>query len=129
MSTLVYATLLTNLTYLPGVLVLQASLKRVSSVHPLVVFVVPGLSQDALAILESAGLRVVKVEWLEPTHKTDLDAHDARFADTWTKLAVFGLTDFEVCAARDRESLPDTALSASCCLTAICWSSAMLTTS
>lgn len=101
----VYATLLTNINYLPGVLLLAFSLEKVQSRYALVILVIPGLPKDALAVLEEAKLEVIEVEWLEPRRKGALDGHDARFADTWTKLAVFGVDRFMV-RRRTREELP-----------------------
>lgn len=82
-----YVTLLTTANYLPGVLVLDCTLRSVESAFPLIVMVTPTLPQDVRSVLERRGISMRPVESLRPPEgKHSLSTHDARFADTWTKL-------------------------------------------
>lgn len=82
-----YATLLTKASYLPGVLVLEYTLRSVGSPYPLVVMVTPALEQDARDLLVKRGIQVEDVQSLKPTGGAhQLASHDIRFEDTWTKL-------------------------------------------
>jgi hypothetical protein len=87
-----YVTLLTKTSYLAGVLVLHSCLRAVNSKYPLVVMVTPSLPEDARAVLRKRRICIREVKSLQPPEgKHTLAPHDARFADTWTKLrfAVF----------------------------------------
>ncbi|KIJ68321.1 glycosyltransferase family 8 protein [Hydnomerulius pinastri MD-312] len=91
-----YVTLLTKTSYLPGVLVLEYTLRSVGSEYPLVVMATPSLPQEARDILDRRNITVVNISSLQPPeglHK--LSSHDARFADTWTKLRAFELIDYD----------------------------------
>ena len=101
----VYGTLLTKPSYLPGVLVLAHSLAEAGSQYPLVVLVTPSLGADAREALAVAGLTVRDVGYLEPTTKVEFAEHDARFTDTWTKLAVFRLVEYERVVLLDSDML------------------------
>lgn len=82
-----FATLLTRTSYLPGVLVLNYGLKSVKSRYPLLVLVTPALPQDARQVLKTLGIILHEVDTLRPeAERHTLSEHDARFADTWTKL-------------------------------------------
>lgn len=93
-----YATLLTKRSYLPGALVLHQSLVDQGSAYPLVVFATRELPQDAREILTRRGIRVREIEYLQPPadKQADYDEHDLRFQDTWTKLRVFEMAEYEV---------------------------------
>ena len=82
-----YVTLLTVPSYLPGVLVLHASLLAVGAQYPLVVMATPSLSPQVRSVLQGRGIAIRDVDHLQPeegTHK--LEDHDSRFRDTLTKL-------------------------------------------
>ena len=82
-----YVTLLTKNSYLPAALVLNESLKRVGSKHPLVIMSTPSLPPEGKEALARQGLQIVTVESLQPNpNDYALSDLDARFADTWTKL-------------------------------------------
>jgi hypothetical protein len=86
-----YVTLLTSISYLPGVLVLNQSLRRVKSKYRLVVMVTPSLPDSARKVLSRQRIGITEVETLRPPEgKHNLHAHDSRFADTWTKLRCAG---------------------------------------
>lgn len=82
-----YVTLLTKTSYLPGTLVLDYGLRAVGSKYPLVVMTTPALPEDARDVLKKRGITTREVDTLQPEEGAHtLAAHDARFADTWTKL-------------------------------------------
>ena len=86
-SDYVYVTLLTKTSYLAGVLVLHNCLRNVDSQYPLVVMVTPSLPEDARAVLRKRRICTREVKSLQPPEgRHTLFSHDARFADTWTKL-------------------------------------------
>ncbi|OBZ79556.1 Galactinol synthase 1 [Grifola frondosa] len=91
-----YVTLLTKSAYLPGVLVLHHSLVSVRSQYPLVVIATPTLPQDAREVVSKRGIAIREVDQLQPEDGVhNLSAHDSRFADTWTKLRVFELAEYD----------------------------------
>lgn len=77
---------------------MAASLKEHKSAYPFVVFATKELPEDARAVLRTAGIAVHEIDYLEPEagNKAELNDHDARFADTWTKLRCFELLEYEV---------------------------------
>lgn len=82
-----YVTLLTKSSYLPGTLVLDHGLRAVKSKYPLVVMVTRELPKEARDALRKRGILIREVDHLQPAEgRHTLAAHDARFADTWTKL-------------------------------------------
>lgn len=81
-----FAHLLTNASYLAGLLVLHQSHLEVGSQYPFVVMVTPFVRQEVRDILTDVGIIVREVEPLTPSIKVDLDTCDVRFSDTWTKL-------------------------------------------
>lgn len=99
-----YATLLTKRSYLPGALVLHQSLLDQKSAYPLVVFATRELPPDAREVLTRRGIKVREIEYLQPPpdKQADLDEHDLRFQDTWTKLRVFEMAEYEVGLPRPR---------------------------
>lgn len=82
-----YVTLLTKAEYLPGALVVEASLRAVGSKYPLVIMVTSSLSEKAREVLSRRGVKMREIERVDPAEGlVTISAHDARFADTWTKL-------------------------------------------
>ena len=77
-------------------MVLAHTLRQHQSAYPLVVLATPSLPQAARDVIVKAGLILRMIDYIEPQSSGKMDAHDERFADTWTKLAVFGLTEYEV---------------------------------
>ncbi|KAG1801499.1 glycosyltransferase family 8 protein [Suillus plorans] len=101
-----YVTLLTATSYLPGVLVLDCTLRSVESAFPLIVMVTPTLPQDVRSVLERRGISIRPVESLRPPEgKHSLSTHDARFADTWTKLRAFELKEYERVVLMDADMI------------------------
>ncbi len=81
-----YVTLLTKTPYLPGALVLDQCLRDVGARYPLVVMVTPSVPEEAKMALRKRSIRIREVNILSPPQHHTLASHDARFADTWTKL-------------------------------------------
>ncbi|RMJ15087.1 hypothetical protein CDV36_005218 [Fusarium kuroshium] len=100
----VWATLVTNLDYLPGVLTLEYCLRRVGTEYPFIVLYTEAFPDDGREALKSRGIAMAKVPELAPSNPQDY-GNDARFKDTWTKLAVFSLTDFERIVLLDSDML------------------------
>jgi len=101
-----FVTLLTKDEYLPGALVVDLCLREVSSVYPFVVLATDTLSRDARDVLQRRGVRVRDVSPLAPLSNTHtLAAHDARFADTWTKLRAFGILEYERIVLMDSDMI------------------------
>ncbi|KAI0034294.1 nucleotide-diphospho-sugar transferase [Vararia minispora EC-137] len=91
-----FATLCTKDEYLPGTLVVARCLKEVKSKYTLVVLATDTLSQNARDVLNSYGVRVRNIDPLMPTEGAHtLALHDIRFAQTWTKLRVFSLVEYD----------------------------------
>lgn len=85
--------LLTTPSYLPGVLLLAHTIKKYKSRYPLIVAVNPALPQEAKDTLRAYDLEVREVQPLLPKGEVTLIAE--RFADTWTKLTLFGFTEYD----------------------------------
>ncbi|GAA5819986.1 hypothetical protein JCM3770_006814 [Rhodotorula araucariae] len=88
-----FVTLLTNDRYLPGLLLLDYTLKEVGTKYPLVVLTTPSFPQERIALLETLGMPTKRIELLEPRGEMLLIAE--RFKDTWSKLQAFALTEYE----------------------------------
>ncbi|GAA5976202.1 hypothetical protein JCM11641_001081 [Rhodosporidiobolus odoratus] len=88
-----FVTLLTNAVYLPGLLLLDDTLKRVGTKYPLVVLTTPSFPEEHLALLEALGIQTKRIELLEPKGEIQLIAE--RFRDTWSKLQAFALDEYE----------------------------------
>ena len=113
-----WATLISNDDYLPGAydlkskcswfaaaaLVLHRTLISVSRL-PLFVLTMGTLSKQCLDILHTARIRTIEVEPLAPPSgkHPGLDAAHEQYKDVWTKLRVFGLTDFARIALIDSD--------------------------
>jgi hypothetical protein len=89
--------LLTFPSYLPGILVLAHSLRKHKSKYPLIAAVNPALPSETRTAMEGSGLEVRVVEPLVPKGEVTIIAE--RFVDTWTKLAVFDFTEYDVSRA------------------------------
>src|SRR5690606_10987109 len=103
-SELVYTTLLTNLEYLPGVLTLEYSLRRVGSKYPLVVLYTDTLPPAGLAVLHRRGIPTEKVDYLLPKVHKDF-SKDVRFYDCWSKMQPFSLTQYSCIVQLDSDML------------------------
>jgi alpha-N-acetylglucosamine transferase len=100
-----WATLLTQPGYLVGVRALRASLARVGSAYPLVVVVTDGISDEDRAALTADGCLLREVEPIRPPSGLRDSYANARFAEVWTKLNVWRLTEFERLVVLDADML------------------------
>jgi len=77
------------------------SIKKTGSKYPFVVFATTELPEEARAVLRTAGIAVKDIDYLQPDEENQVEiaVNDHRFADTWTKLRVFELTEYEVSVA------------------------------
>ena len=79
-----WVTLLTQIGYLPGTLVMHRCLQDVETKYPFVVMVTQDVSVDVLDILMRHDIQVRVVKSLHPENaSTEVEE---RFKDTWTKL-------------------------------------------
>lgn len=104
----VWVTLLTQSSYLPGVLTLAFTLSSHGSLYPLVVLVTPSLPESSLRALELESkhnsqllIHPTRPLLLPNQQKTTLIA--SRFEDTWTKLRAFELTSYDACVFLDAD--------------------------
>ncbi|GAA6017285.1 hypothetical protein JCM10207_003679 [Rhodosporidiobolus poonsookiae] len=88
-----YVTLLTNSAYLPGLVLLDDTMKRVKTRYPLVVLTTPSFPEEHLVLLKALGIQTKRIELLEPTG--DIQYIAERFRDTWSKLQAFALVEYE----------------------------------
>ncbi|KAI0307771.1 glycosyltransferase family 8 protein [Multifurca ochricompacta] len=101
-----YTTLLTKDSYLPGTLTLDYCLKSVQSQYPLVVLITPTLPQRTRDALIRRNIEVREILPLQPEDgQHSLAGFDERFADTWTKLRVFELVDYDRVVLMDSDMI------------------------
>ncbi|GAA5854672.1 hypothetical protein JCM8547_004931 [Rhodosporidiobolus lusitaniae] len=102
-----WATLLTRTNYLQGALVLHHSIVKSGSKYPLVVFATEELPQVARDILAQKGIAIHDIDFLSPPkdQEKDFDEHDLRFRDTWTKLRVFQMSEYDRVVLLDSDML------------------------
>ncbi|SEQ81724.1 glycosyltransferase family 8 protein [Microlunatus flavus] len=104
-TSMAWAALLTQQTYLTGVRVLRASLARAGSPYPFVVVVTPTITAEDRALLEADGCLVREVQPIRPPAGLQDHYANARFAEVWTKLAVWSLTEFDRLVVLDADML------------------------
>ncbi|KAL1869438.1 hypothetical protein VTK73DRAFT_3142 [Phialemonium thermophilum] len=100
----VWTTLITNTAYLPGLLTLDFSLKRVGSAYPLVALYTDTFPPEGHAALDARGIPKQRIEYLLPTKGKDY-SNDPRFYDCWSKLTPFSLTEYERVVQLDSDML------------------------
>ncbi|MEO5834127.1 MAG: glycosyltransferase family 8 protein [Nakamurella sp.] len=100
-----WVTMLTTPDYLVGVRTLRASLEASGSVHPFVVMVTDGVDAVSRQVLEDDGCLVRVVDPVRPAADLEDNYANARFAEVWTKLRVWGLTEFERIVVLDADML------------------------
>lgn len=111
--TSVWACLITNTNYLPGLLTLHYTLTTtLQTRYPLVALTSESLPSSAIAALDARSIPHQSVPYLQPSSDSSdssepkLAFSDPRFRDTWTKLAVFGLTGYDRIVLLDADMLP-----------------------
>lgn len=79
-----------------GLLTLHRTLSSLSS-YPLLVMTTPSLPATHSSLLRSLGLNLIPVSHLSPSSSQHpgFDPSFSRFNDAWTKLQVFGLTEYD----------------------------------
>ncbi|CAH0052659.1 unnamed protein product [Clonostachys solani] len=100
----VWTTLITNLAYLPGLLTLDHSLRKVNSKYPLVALTTDQFPEQGRAALAARGIPSQRVPYLLPTKSRDY-SNDPRFYDCWTKLTPFSLTEYSRVVQLDSDML------------------------
>lgn len=102
-----YTTLITRASYLAGVIILAHTLKKHGSRYPLVVFYTSTLSENAIRALEleapNSNIVLRKCEPLLPRKDIKTLLIAKRFEDTWTKLRVFELSDYDTVCYLDAD--------------------------
>ncbi|KAK0724044.1 hypothetical protein B0H67DRAFT_679769 [Lasiosphaeris hirsuta] len=81
-----WATLITNLNYLSGLLVLEYSLRKANSQYSLVVLHTDTFPEEEQRALGQLAIPKQRMEYLVPRFNAD-HANDPRFYDTWTMIA------------------------------------------
>ena len=111
-----WVTLLTQSSYLPGVIALAYTLRIHGTQYPLVVMVTPSLPWTALDALKREAnynhlIRIENIESLNPPNENFV-MEIPRFRDTWTKLRAFELISYTTLVFIDADTLvlgnPDT---------------------
>lgn len=94
-----WTTLATRSSYLAGVVILAYTLKKRKSAYPLIVLYTDSLSRESIETLEKEAkdLNIIprRTEALLPKANVHVNLIAERFADTWTKLRVFELFDYD----------------------------------
>lgn len=93
-----YITSLSTENYLIGVLALKECLNRVNAQYPLVVLVNDGISRKTINKLEDKGILVIKKDRIkipDEVKKRNDEKLLSRWSNTFDKLLVFGLTEFD----------------------------------
>ncbi|ANZ73957.1 BA75_00240T0 [Komagataella pastoris] len=99
-----WTTLITNTAYLPGLLNLDYSLKKVGSKYPLVALYTDTFGPEGHAELDARNIPKLRIEYLLPVESKDY-SNDTRFYDCWTKLQPFSLVQFERVVQIDSDML------------------------
>ncbi|TKI06565.1 glycosyltransferase family 8 protein [Martelella alba] len=89
-----WVTLLTKPSYVEGVITLQRSLRQCQSRYPLAVMITDAIDTAARRRLTDEGCRLHEVEPLTPSPGVEEKYANARFAEVWTKLAAWRLTEY-----------------------------------
>lgn len=103
-AAIVWTTLITNTNYLPGLLALDYSLKRVKSAYPLVALYTDTFPAEGHAALDRRNIPKQRVAYLLPTKHKDY-SNDPRFYDCWSKLTPFSLLEYARVVQLDSDML------------------------
>ncbi|KAK8209615.1 glycosyl transferase family protein [Phyllosticta capitalensis] len=103
-SSKVWTTLITNTAYLPGLLALDYSLKRVGSKYPLVALYTDAFPPEGHRALDVRGIPKKHIPYLLPTSQKDY-SNDPRFYDCWSKLTPFSLVEYDRVVQLDSDML------------------------
>ncbi|KAI9716306.1 MAG: hypothetical protein M1828_000402 [Chrysothrix sp. TS-e1954] len=104
-----YASLITRPSYLAGVVILAYTLKKTGSIFPLVVLYTDTLPASSVAVIaaEASSCNIVlkKTKILLPKDYDERHLIAERFADTWAKLRVFELFEFDLVCQLDADMI------------------------
>jgi len=99
-----FVSVLSTDDYLDGVLVLKYSLDKTSPKYPFVLLVTPNLSQNTIEALRKHNVDLITIEGIaSPVVVTD--PRLTRWNYTYSKLAIFGLTQFDKIVYLDSDML------------------------
>ncbi|KAK5992282.1 Galactinol synthase 1-like protein [Cladobotryum mycophilum] len=101
----IWASLITNLNYLPGLLTLHHSLQTVKTEFPFVALYTESFPESGRKALAARNIPSQLVPHLQPSSSRDYSKSDPRFNDTWTKLVVFSLTGYSRVVLLDSDML------------------------
>ena len=99
-----WTTLITNLDYLPGLLALDFSLKRVGSHYPLIALYTDSFPLDGHGALDARRIPKKRIEYLLPSVHKDF-GNDPRFYDCWSKLTPYSLVEYDRVVQLDSDML------------------------
>lgn len=99
----VFISILTTEDYLPGILVLNASLRSVRSRYQLHVLLTPGISKNVTDILDKNLIEYSKLSQ-EICNPTDINTHH-RWFQTYSKLAIFDQAQYKKIVYLDADML------------------------
>ncbi|KAL4247900.1 Nucleotide-diphospho-sugar transferase, partial [Pleurotus pulmonarius] len=93
----IWVTLLTGREkgYMAGISVLASTLRSVGSEYPLAVMATVDVPQETRTFLKGRGIVIIDVEYMKLPDGAGHTTQYGRFNDTWTKLRVFDLHDYE----------------------------------
>lgn len=100
-----WITLLTQPSYLPGVIALQRSLRLVKSEFPLVIMVTPNIDETVRESLLQEACLLHEVLPLSPAENVSINYASPQFSEVWTKLRVWGLVEFNRVVFLDADML------------------------
>ncbi|KAB8217017.1 nucleotide-diphospho-sugar transferase [Aspergillus novoparasiticus] len=100
----VWASLITNLSYLPGILTLSHSLQTTETAYPFIAFYTSTFPAEGLAALHARGIRTQAVPSVQPG-QSRVFPQDPRFNETWNKLIVFSLVEYDRIVLLDGDML------------------------
>lgn len=100
----VLTALVTNLSYLTGVLTLDYPLKRSGSKYPLVALITDSLPSEGVSVLNARSIPTRHIPFLLPSVHKDY-SNDVRFYDCWSKLASLSLVQYERAVQLDSDML------------------------
>jgi inositol 3-alpha-galactosyltransferase len=84
-----YVTLFSQDPYLPGVVALERSLKRVDTMYQLIVIITPTVTSEAISTVQTEGCLVRMVETFRPEHVEHGQYVRALYAECWNKLRMW----------------------------------------
>lgn len=93
-----YVTVLTTESYLIGVFALKESLNRVKAKYPLVVLVNDNITDASISKMKDFGIEVMKIKSIEIPESImskNAGTNYNRWTNTFDKLRMFGLTEFD----------------------------------